>query len=246
MVDKITIKNAPGDFSKKRLILNKIQEQIYGINISQIADALNMHRATVTNYIEELEKENRITVQKIGPSKICFMKANDISLNNYQSIILDIYGYFFKSFEDVVPSYTDDSEKMMKEIGKSINKRLKLPEFKNAYSIDLNTNKGAVLDQIADIGLSFLKIFNDVAGIRGFKDFVKAKKVNFIENDERMAISLKIEFTRLDYLDFRSFYYLVAGFLEAVLQENFGETVNFDVHLIPPEKFVCYYKISIK
>ena len=246
MVNKIILNHTDEDFSKKRLILNKIQQQIYGINISQIADALNMHRITVTNYVEELEKENRITVKKIGQSRICFMKSKDISSNNYQSTVFDLYQYFFESFEEVIPSYIDNTEEVMKQIGRSMSKRLKFPEFKNPYSIDLNKNKREVLDKIADTGLSFLKIFNDIVRIKGYQEFVRAKKVNFIKDEEEIAISLKIEFAPTDYLNFEFFYYIIAGSIEAVLQDNFGETVNFDVHIIPPEKFVCYYKISIK
>ena len=245
MVDKITLDNSAEDFSKKRLILNKIQEQIYGINISKIAKALNMHRITVTNYVEELEKENRITVQKIGQSRICFMKSKDISSNNYQSTVLDIFQYFFESFEEVIPSHLVDTEKVMKEIGKAMNKRLKFPKFKNKQEIDL-TNKREALDKIADIGLSLLKVLNDLLRIQSNEDFVQAKKANFIEGDDEIAITLKIQFAPLNYLDFQSLYHVVAGSIEDVLQENFGETVNFDVHMIPPEKFVCYYKISIK
>ena len=245
-MNKIILDHTDEDFSKKRLILNKIQEQIYGINISQIAEALNMHRITVTNYVEELEKEKRITVKKIGQSRICFMKTKDISSSNYKSTIFDLYHYFFESFEEVIPSYIDNADEVMKQIGISMSKRLKFPEFKNQYSIDLNKNKKEALGKIADIGLSFLKIFNKIVKIKGHKEFVKAKKVNFIESDGEMSISLKIEFAPTDYLNFESFYHIVAGSIEAVLQDNFGESVNFDIHIIPPEKFVCYYKISIK
>ena len=58
--------------------------------------------------------------------------------------------------------------------------------------------------------------------------------------------SLDIEFTSFEFLTTGFFYQLGAGFFEAILQENFGEIVHFNVHMIPPEKFVCYYKISIE
>ena len=70
--------------------------------------------------------------------------------------------------------------------------------------------------------------------------------MGFIEETKEIAISLKIEFTPFDFLNTGDFYYLGAGFFEKILQDNFGETVHFEVHMIPPEKNVCYYKIIIE
>ena len=232
--------------SKKSLILKIINEKKYGINISQIAKELKMHRITVKNYIEDLKKENRIIIEKIGRSKICFSKGRDQKLGEYEALLVEFLGYFLTSFNDVLENTAEDPKIVMKNIGKKMSKNIKIPEFKISKNLNLKNDKRAALDQMADIGLNFLTVINLIGRTRGIQNAIYAKKVDFIDNDKEMAIGLRVKFYPFEFLSTGLFYYLGAGFFEAILQENFKEKIEFNVHMIPPEKYVCYYKISLE
>ncbi len=246
MANKITTNNVSEGLPKKELILDKIKETPYGINITQIADALNMHRITVKKYVKELESENYIMIQQFGNAKICYPKVESDRLNKIQPVILNIFDSFFKSFQEVISPTLQNINDVMKQMGKSMSKKLNIPEIKSHHSIVLSKKNKDALEQIADIGLSYIKFFNEVAKTQGYENFIKAEKMKFIENQEKIAKGIKVEFTPFDFLDSGLFYHFGAGFFEAIIQEVFGKHVNFNVHMIPPEKFVCYYKISIK
>ena len=127
-----------------------------------------------------------------------------------------------------------------------MSKNIKIPEFKISKNLNLKNDKRAALDQMADIGLNFLKVLNLIGKTRGINNAIDGKKVDFIDDDKEVAIGLRLKFFPFEFLNSGLFYYLGAGFFEAILQENFKEKIEFDVHMIPPEKYVCYYKISIK
>ncbi|NHI92817.1 MAG: HTH domain-containing protein [Candidatus Lokiarchaeota archaeon] len=246
MSNKFVFSDESEILSKRELILNKIKESTYGINISQIARDLKMHRITVKNYIEDLKKENLVVVKKIGRSKICYTKDQELTLNRFEFLVMEFLGYFFESFEDVVSESLDDSKNIMKKIGKALNKHIKFPELKISNSIDLLMDKRVSLDKMADVGLTILKLINIIGKKRGYEELVKAKKVEFIEDEKQIAISLKTQFFPFEFLNTGLLYYLGAGFFEAILQDNYGEIVHVNVHMIPPEKYICYYKIGIK
>ena len=246
MANKITTKRTSDELSKKQLILNKIKETPYGINITQIADALNMHRITVKKYVEELESENNIMIQQFGNTKICYPIVKAKKLNTYQPVILNIFATFFKSFGEVISPSIEDVDGVMKLMGKSMSTNLNLPEMKSHHLVDLSNDKKVVLEQIADMGLDYVKFFNEVASTQGYENFIIANKQKLIETDEEVAQSLKVEFKPFEFLDSGLFYHFCAGFFEAIIQETFDNHVYFNVHMIPPEKFVCYYKISMR
>ncbi len=232
--------------TKKNLILKVINDKKYGINISQIAKELKMHRTTVKNHIEDLKKENKIIIEKIGRSKICFSKARDRNLNEYESLLVEFLGFYLRSFNEVLKNTSEDPKNIMKSIGKDMKRYIQMPEFKISKSINLNEEKKAALDQMADIGINFLKVINLIGKTRAIPNAIDVKKLDFIEDTKEIAIGLKIKFAPFEFLNTGLFYYMGAGFFEAILQENFGDHVHFDVHMIPPEKFVCYYKINME
>ncbi|NHI93472.1 MAG: HTH domain-containing protein [Candidatus Lokiarchaeota archaeon] len=246
MSDKTSTYKNIEQLSRKELILNKIKENIYGINISQIAEELKMNRITIKNYVEDLKKENKIIIQKIGRSKICFMKNYMIELDKYEDLFMDGLSYFLKSFDEVISPSLKDPEVKMKEIGKNMRKFVKLPELTIINNKNIKLNKREALDRMADVGLTILNMITHIGLKRGYENLIKAKKGDFIEDNEGIGISLKIEFSPFDFLNTGFFYHLGAGFFEAMLQENFGKDVHFNVHIIPPEKYVCYYKITIE
>ena len=246
MVNTASIDENSETQSKKSLILNIIKEKKYGINISQIAKELKMHRLTVKKYIKDLKDENKIIIEKIGRSKICFSKSRDRNLDGYEVLVVEFLGYFLTSFNETLENTSEDPKSVMKNIGKKMSKKIKIPEFKISKNLNLKTDKRAALDQMADIGLNFLQIINLIGKTRGINNAIDGKKVDFIDDDKEVAIGLRLKFFPFEFLNSGLFYYLGAGFFEAILQENFKEKIEFDVHMIPPEKYVCYYKISIK
>ena len=118
MVDNASIDDNSEIQSKKSFILNIINEKKYGINISQIAKESKMHRITVKNYIEDLKKEKKIIIEKIGRSKICFSKGRDRKLGEYEVLIVEFLGYFLTSFNEVLENTSEDPKIVMKNIGK--------------------------------------------------------------------------------------------------------------------------------
>ena len=246
MEKKVSGNNNSDNKSKKSLILKIINEKKYGINISQIAKELKMHRTTVKNYIDDLKRENKIIIEKIGRSKICFSKGRDRNLDEYEVLVVDFLGFFLTSFNDEMKNTSQNPKMIMKNIGKKMSKNIKIPEFKISEKISLKSDRRTALDQMADIGLNFMKVVNLIARTRGIHDALDGKKVGFIDDDEEIAIGLRVKFYNFEFLNSGLFYYLGAGFFEEILQDNFKEEIEFDVHMIPPEKYICYYKISLK
>ena len=133
-------------------------------------------------------------------------------MNEYEFLVVEFLAHYLNSFKTVLENTSEDPKTIMRQIGKQMSKEIKIPEFKIKKSIDLNKEKPAALEQIADIGLNFLKVFNIIGKTREIPQVITAKKVDFIKDGKDLAISLKVELTPFDLLDNGLFYYLGAGF----------------------------------
>jgi len=54
-------------------ILDFLKENPHGLMISEIADALDVHRHTITKYIYRLEGMGLIKLRKVGIAKLCYL-----------------------------------------------------------------------------------------------------------------------------------------------------------------------------
>ena len=57
-------------------IIQHLKKNPQGLMISEIADALNVHRSTVTKYIYRLEGMGIIKIREIGIAKLCYLNEN--------------------------------------------------------------------------------------------------------------------------------------------------------------------------
>ena len=54
-------------------IIHHLKKNPQGLMISEIADALNVHRHTITKYIYRLEGMGLIKIRKVGIAKLCYI-----------------------------------------------------------------------------------------------------------------------------------------------------------------------------
>jgi DNA-binding Lrp family transcriptional regulator len=54
-------------------ILNYLRKHPEGIMILDLADAIGMHRHTVTKYVYRLEGAGKIKIRKVGIAKLCYL-----------------------------------------------------------------------------------------------------------------------------------------------------------------------------
>ena len=54
-------------------IIEFLKENPQGLMISEIADALGVHRHTITKYIYKLEGAGTIKIRKVGIAKLCYL-----------------------------------------------------------------------------------------------------------------------------------------------------------------------------
>jgi len=57
-------------------IIDFLKEKPEGLMISEIADALNVHRHTITKYIYRREGMGLIKIRKVGIAKLCYLNQN--------------------------------------------------------------------------------------------------------------------------------------------------------------------------
>ena len=55
-------------------IVKLLTERTYGLSIEEIADILNINRATAAKYLFALEAQNAIAVRSIGKAKLHYLK----------------------------------------------------------------------------------------------------------------------------------------------------------------------------
>ena len=57
----------------EKKILEHLKKNPHGLMISEIAEALGVHRHTITKYIYRLEGAGLIKVRKVGIAKLCYL-----------------------------------------------------------------------------------------------------------------------------------------------------------------------------
>ena len=60
----------------EKRIINHLKKNPQGLMISEIADAIGVHRHTVTKYIYKLEGAGLIKIRKVGIAKLCYLNSS--------------------------------------------------------------------------------------------------------------------------------------------------------------------------
>ena len=249
MTHMANLKSQKNDLDQKNLrlkqgigdqIIDLLQSKRYGLNISQIAEELEMSRNTVKKYVEILENEDLITVKQISASKICSIK-NKTESDFREKMVFYISNYlsgFWKALDEVmIPLLEGNYNDQIIEVGKEMSKFIKWPNLADSRI----SKKNLSLDQIIDVALLTLKTFNEIGDV----DFFNTEIVPGSKSDK--TITFRVEYRggfKLE--DTESFFYLNAGFLNEKLRENFGDNVYIKVLETQPENFCCYYELGIK
>jgi len=55
-------------------IFNYLKKHPEGTMLLDLADAINVHRHTVTKYVYRLDGAGKIKIRKIGIAKLCYLK----------------------------------------------------------------------------------------------------------------------------------------------------------------------------
>lgn len=55
-------------------ILDLLDKRIYGLTIEDIANTLNINRATASKYLFALNSEKKITVRTVGKAKLHYLR----------------------------------------------------------------------------------------------------------------------------------------------------------------------------
>jgi len=220
-------------------ILDLLQSKRYGLNISQIAEELEMSRNTVKKYVEILENEDLISVKQISASRICSIK-NKTPYDFRDKMVFYISNYlsgFWKAHDDVMKTKLANHNEVITEIGKEMSKYIKWPDLTDSKI----SRKEINLDHIIEVALLTLKTFNEIGDV----DFFNTEIVPGSKSDKK--ITLRVEYRggfKLE--DTESFFYLNAGFLNEKLSDNFGDNVYLKVLDTQPENYCCYYELGIK
>ncbi len=225
----------------KRNILNDIlgvlKDSKYGLNISQIVENLSLSRNTVKSYLRILEKESLVRVSKMGRSKIYILKnaSQDNVLKKFRLLISDFFKGFFDALEKVIlPSYSSNLYDVFKEIGKEMSNNVIWPP------LEMVKGEQVTVEQIGKIALQHLELLNE------FGKVIKGEIVPAPIGNVTNSIVLRVEFIGFDFGNTDLFYYLVSGFYEKKLQDNFGDKVYLNVLKIQREIPCCYFELGIR
>lgn len=224
----------------KRNILNDIlgvlKDFKYGLNISQIAENLSLSRNTVKNYLKILERESLVRVKEMGRSRIYMLKdaSQDNILKKLQVYISDYFKGFFDAFEKVLsPSLSSNLHDLIKEIGRKMSDNVIWP------TIEMIKDEHVAIDQIGMIALQHLDLLNE------FGRIVKGEIVPAPISNVINSIVLRVEYIGFDFGNTDLVYYIISGFYEKKLQDNFGDKVYLNVLKIQREIPCCYFELGI-
>ncbi len=228
------------DQSKRNIrsdILNILEENNEGLNVSQIADSLKLSRNTVKKYLGRLEIENLIDVNEIGRSRISFLKKKRKSeQERFNSLTVIFFNELFPAFEKASPQFLKNHNELMKQIGFNIGIKVGLSGrsrrvIRSFTKSDFLSN--SMTNNLANIALDELEYLN--SGGLGI-----TAEIQEINNDKQKVV-IKAKSRWLETL-----YQFYAGFYEANLQAVFGKTAYMKVNEFNKEKSYCIFELGFK
>ena len=230
------------DQSKRNIrsdILNILEGNTEGLNVSQIADTLKLSRNTVKKYLGRLEIENLIEVNEIGRSRISILKKKPrTEVERFNSLTVIFFNQLFPAFEKVGPKFLENHYELMKQVGYNIGKKVGLSGRSQSFILNFEPEDfktESKMSNLASIALDELNYLNSGGlGVTG--------EILSVDNDDpKGKILLKASSKWLE-----SLYHFYAGFYEANLQAVFGRKAYMSVKECNKEESYCIYELGFK
>ena len=227
MVDSKKTEGKNRNFEEE--ILNFLRQMAAGQTITDIANAINSTRITVSKYINGLEKEEKVFSKKIGAYNLYFSSERnyvprDLAIGFYEGIL----SWMKHQFEEP-ESY--------KELGHTISKFLPMP--KGTYE--------NVLPSIVGTSSKFLKYFGKVFT---YYDFVFEEKLNvdvLVDKNGNSAIYKLNDIQLLgDNTNFDHHFQIMAGVMESLISRLLEKETTCNLDFIDVEKKIIQFSIKIQ
>ncbi|MHA1300441.1 MAG: winged helix-turn-helix domain-containing protein [Candidatus Helarchaeota archaeon] len=235
------------DKSKRNIradILNLIKKHKYGLNVSQIAEKLNLSRNTVKKYLATLEQERLILVKQAGQSKLILLVNKSVSevLLRVQSFISDYLTSFWKAYESVMYPINPKSHELLVQMGREMSRNLDWPVLTSTKLVEKTESKKKLLEEIGKYALQLFEMFNNFGQV----PLLLPELVPAPKSIDSNVLIMRVEFTGgFNVGNTEAFYYLHAGFFEENLHQFSQKNVYVKVLDVQKEKSCCYYEIGL-
>ena len=224
-------------------ILNLLRETQFGLNVSQIADQLELSRNTVKSYLARFEQEGLIQVKEIGRAKMCFLlEPQTIPGKKQQNPLLsltpDFFNKFLIAFDTLGASQIKDHETFIKQVGAEMAPLTTWPSGRILPPAHMKT--GAIsIGELKDFSLQFIGLINALGKL------YHAELDPAFPTPKNQIIRMKI--TDLREKGFSKLYgWIWAGLIEAKLQESYSDKIYLDMHDYQEESSSWSFELGIR
>lgn len=223
-------------------LLSKPKNQ-FGLNVSQIAEQLQLSRNTVKSYLGRFEKEGLIQVKEMGRAKICILREPQTispkkQWNPLFSLTQDFFDNFFRIFDTLAASQIQDHKRFIKQIGAGMapltiwpTGRLLPPASTKKESISVY--------ELKKYSLQYLELINAFGEILHFElDPAFPTRTNPI---------IRLKITALRNKGFNKLYgWIWAGLLEAKLRETYDDSIYIEILDYQEYPSSWYFELGIR
>jgi hypothetical protein len=221
-------------------IVNLLNNSDYGLNISQIAEKLDISRYTTRSYLGILEKEKRIDVKEVGRSKLIYIKQamRGTKSNRYLTFYSNFLKSLFESFDKLVPNNIPKPEIFIKKIGKEMYKSITWPSGRILRPTKLSNNRKEALKDLSKLCIQFFDLLNEI------NEYFSVEIIpNPLDKGDK-SILIKAQNIGFESANTEFFHYLFSGIFESKLQENFGKNIYLNVHKFKNDNSTVYYSLG--
>ncbi len=207
-------------------ILNLLGETQFGLNVSQIAEQLELSRNTVKSYLGRFEQEGLIQVKEIGRAKICLLSEPQTipskkRYNPLVSLTQEFFNKFLIALDKLGASKIPDHLSFIKQIGAEMAPLIIWPTGRILPPATLK-KKSISIDELKKISLQFHGLINAIG------------KSYHIELDPAFPTPtnqiIRMKITTLRKKGFAKLYgWIWAGLLEAKLRETYSDKIYIEI-----------------
>jgi DNA-binding MarR family transcriptional regulator len=212
----------------KQEILNVLEDNPFGLTITEISDKTSFHRNTVSKYVNILEAESLLNKKKISAARLYFSKKR-------KKLRKNLVVNFIQALLGAIKEKFPDEKEAIKEIGRKIPLDFDFP-IGNLYRDEFKKAK---------------KSKDIVPKLKLFKEFYNA--FDFFQDDLEISI-IKLNKNKITYRlsgsefleqegKYLYFYFIACGITEATYLNNLNLKIECNVekfHLTgnPKENFI--------